>query len=130
VRPLFRPILVAVLLVAAAAAWAWLDAEDGVDTWRRLHVEVAEAEARAAGLEARNEALRAEIDALAGDPFVQERAIREELRWARPGEVVVRVPRHDAPLTVRGAQSAPTAPAGAPAAPPTLDPPAARAPLP
>jgi len=99
------------LLVAGAAAWAWLDAEDGVDTWRRLHVEVAEAQARGAALEARNEALRTEIDALAGDPFAQERAIREELRWARPGEVVIRVPRHDAPLTFRSAPVAPT-PAG------------------
>lgn len=119
-RPLFRPFVVAMLLVLAAAAWAWLDAEDGVDTWRRLHVEVAEAQARAAGLEARNEALRAEIDALVGDPSVQERAIREELRWARPGEVVVRVPRHDAPLAVRRA----------PGAAPEPEPPAPRDPLP
>jgi cell division protein FtsB len=90
-----RPLLIAILLVAGAAAWAWLDADDGVDTWRRLHREVEEAQERGRELAERNEALRTEIDALAGDRFVQERAVREELRWARPGEVVVRVPRGD-----------------------------------
>lgn len=90
-----RPLLVSILLVAAAAAWAWLDAQNGVDTWRRLHREVEEARARVRALDERNEALRTEIDALAADRFVQERAVREELRWARPGEIVVRVPRGD-----------------------------------
>lgn len=93
-----RPLILALLLVAGAAAWAWLDAENGVDTRRRLQREVAEAQARIREHEARNEALRAEIEALAGDPLVQERAVREELRWARPGEIVVRTPRKGAPL--------------------------------
>jgi cell division protein FtsB len=93
-----RPLLIALLLVLGAAVWAWLDADDGVDTWRRLHREVAEARERTRALEARNEALRTEIEALASDPAVQERAVREELRWARPGEVLVRVPRGDAPV--------------------------------
>jgi len=100
-----RPLLVAMLLVAGAAAWAWLDRQDGVETWRSLHREVAEAQARARALDERNEALRTEIEALAGDRFVQERAVREELRWARPGEIVVRVPRGDEPLTPGGARA-------------------------
>jgi cell division protein FtsB len=98
-------LLVAILLVVGAATWAWLDIDDGVDTWRRLHREVEEAQARARVLEGRNEARRAEIEALAADPFVQERAIREELRWARPGEIVVRVPRGDVPLTAGEARA-------------------------
>jgi cell division protein FtsB len=100
-----RALLIALLLVAGAAAWAWLDAINGVDTWRRLHREVEEAQARARGHEARNESLRTEIEALAADPFVQERAVREELRWARPGEIVVRVPRGDAPLSAGRARA-------------------------
>jgi cell division protein FtsB len=90
-----RPLLLAILLVAGAVAWAWLDPEDGIDTWRRLHREVAEAQARTRALEQRSQELRAEIEALAADPLVQERAVREELRWARPGEIVVRTPRGD-----------------------------------
>jgi cell division protein FtsB len=100
-----RPLLIAIVLVAAAAAWAWLDAEDGVDTWRRLHQEVEAAQARGRALADRNEALRTEIEALAADRSAQERAVREELRWARPGEIVVRVPRGDAPLTGGGTRA-------------------------
>jgi cell division protein FtsB len=99
-----RPLLIAILLVAGAAAWAWFDAANGVDTWRRLHLEVEEARERGRVLDERNEALRTEIDALAADRFVQERAVREELRWARPGEIVVRVPRSD-PLGNGGARA-------------------------
>jgi cell division protein FtsB len=101
-----RPLLIAILLVAGAAVWAWLDADDGVETWRRLHREVEDAQARGRALAERNDALRTEIDALAGDRSVQERAVREELRWARPGEIVVRVPRGDA-LSDDGARTLP-----------------------
>jgi len=66
----------------------------------------AAAQERGRALADRNEALRTEIDALAADRFVQERAVREELRWARPGEVVVRVPRGDA-LSSDGGRSLP-----------------------
>lgn len=90
-----RPFLVAVLLVASAALWAWLDTADGVETWRRLRREVAEAQGRVEHADARNTALRAEIEGLRSDRFQQERAVREELRWARPGETVVRAPRRD-----------------------------------
>jgi cell division protein FtsB len=36
------------------------------------------------------EALRAEVRALERDPFSLERAIREDLDLAKPGEVIVR----------------------------------------
>lgn len=99
-----RPLLVAVLLVVGAAAWAWLDAADGVDTWRRLRGEVEEAQGRVQRASARNTALRAEIEVLRSDPFAQERAVREELRWSRPGETVLRAPRTEAPLVGRDAR--------------------------
>jgi cell division protein FtsB len=87
-----RPLAVALALVVAAAAYAWWDADAGVGTWLRLRHDVAAAQARVRAVEARNEELRAESQALRSDPFAEERAVREELRWARPGEVVVRVP--------------------------------------
>ncbi|MCL4686091.1 septum formation initiator family protein [Myxococcota bacterium] len=95
-----RALFLAVLLVVGAALWAWLDATDGVETWRRLRREVAEAQERVGQADERNAALRAEIEGLRSDPFQQERAVREELRWARPGETIVRAPRTDAVLTL------------------------------
>jgi cell division protein FtsB len=92
-----RSLLLALALVAAAAAYAWLDPDDGVATWLELRADVARARARVAELEAGNAALAAETDALRSDPFAQERAVREVLRWTRPGEVLVRVPREVAP---------------------------------
>ena len=37
--------------------------------------------------------LKAEVGRLERDPFAIERAIREDLEWARAGETVVRIPR-------------------------------------
>jgi cell division protein FtsB len=101
-----RPLLVAALLVTGAALWAWLDAEDGVETWRRLRREVVDAEARVGRAAERNAGLGSEIEALRADPFEQERAVREELRWSRPGEIVVRAPRPAAPAASRSGREA------------------------
>jgi cell division protein FtsB len=38
------------------------------------------------------QALQAELDALERDPRARERAVREELGWVRPDEIVVEVP--------------------------------------
>jgi cell division protein FtsB len=38
-----------------------------------------------------NQALRAEVDALKRDPRALERAVREELGYVKPGEIVVNV---------------------------------------
>jgi cell division protein FtsB len=73
-------------------AYAWLVPESGFPTWLRLRDEVAEAESRIHTLEQENGTLRDEVNALARDPFAQERAVRETLGWARPGEVVLRAP--------------------------------------
>ena len=87
-----RSLLLALALVAAAAAWAWLDPNDGISTWLLLRSDVAQAEARVRGLERQNGSLAEEAQKLRTEPFTQERAVREDLRWARSGEVLVRVP--------------------------------------
>lgn len=92
-----RSVLIALALVCAAVAYAWLVPESGFPTWLRLRDEVSRAEARIHALEQQNSALREEVTALAQDPFAQERAVRETLGWARPGEVVVRAPRGPLP---------------------------------
>ena len=91
-RAPIRSVLIAVALVCAAVAYAWLVPESGFPTWLRLRDEVTQAEARIHKLEQENDALREEVGALAHDPFEQERAVRETLGWARPGEIVLRAP--------------------------------------
>jgi cell division protein FtsB len=91
-RPALRPALLAFALIAAAISYAWLLPESGFPTWLRLREEVADAEQRIHALRRQNEVLREEVAALQRDPFAQERAVREDLGWVRPGEILVRVP--------------------------------------
>jgi cell division protein FtsB len=91
-----RALIVAVLLVVGAALWAWFDMDDGVETWRSLRREAVDAMTRVEQARERNASLRAEIQGLRSDPLQQERAVREELRWSRPGETIVRAPGADA----------------------------------
>jgi cell division protein FtsB len=69
------------------------DQTSGLSTWLRLSAELGESQARIFALEAETAGLRAEISALSGNDFALERAIREDLELARPGEVVVRFAR-------------------------------------
>ena len=80
-------------VVAVTALLAFTDAESGLRTWwalredlraanERIHdlrSEVAELEHDSGGLEGK------------GEPFALERAIRERLLYARPGETIVRL---------------------------------------
>lgn len=87
-----RPILLAISLIAAALAYAWLVPQSGIPTWLSLRAEVTQAEQRIHALQRQNDQLRDEVAALQRDPFAQERAVREELGWVRPGEILVRAP--------------------------------------
>ena len=87
-----RPVIIALALVFAAIGYAWFVPESGFPTWLRLRDEVAQAEERIRTLERQNTVLRDEVAALRTDPFAQERAVREELGWVRPGETIVRTP--------------------------------------
>ena len=75
---------------AAAAVLAVVDGEAGVGAWLDLRERAQQSRARVAGLEREVERLSAEVEALHNDPLAVERAIREDLELARPGESVVR----------------------------------------
>ena len=66
------------------------DGESGLLPWYELRQELEGSRDRIATLGQRVESLDHEISALERDPFALERAIREELELARPGEVVIR----------------------------------------
>lgn len=82
----------ALLLGLASAA---LDEEAGIRSWLHLRGELLEAEARVEALRAETLRLRVEVLRLESDDFALERAIREELELARPGETLVRLRRGD-----------------------------------
>jgi len=86
-----RPIWWVPILVLAAAAWADLDERAGVPAWRRLRGELLEVRTRIARFEGEIGALRREAEGLERDEFALERAIREDLGLALPGESLVRL---------------------------------------
>ena len=79
------------VLLLAAAGWSAFDERSGIPAWRRLRSDSLGAHARIEVLRGDIETLRLEADALAGDDFAVERAIREDLGLALPGESVVRL---------------------------------------
>jgi len=80
-------------VIAFGLGLAVVDRKAGLPAWHRLRAELASSQARIDALVDETEALRVEIRALQDDPFALERAIREDLELARPGEIVVRFPR-------------------------------------
>ena len=85
-----RELAIAAVIVATAAGVALADEETGVRTWLDLRADLEVAQARVTELEGRIQRREAEASALRSDPLALERAIREDLGLARPGETVVR----------------------------------------
>ena len=91
---LLIPALVGTALVCAA-----VDDGSGLRRSHQLSSDMRAAEQRLAALKAEIEDLRGQVTALESDPFAVERAIREDLDFARPGETVVQlVPPVDSTL--------------------------------
>ena len=79
-------------LVAAALVYAVFDEESGVRTWLQMRSDLEASRVRIGEIRRENRALRQEAALLESDPFAIESAIREDLKLARPGERVVRLP--------------------------------------
>ncbi len=84
-------------LIAILAGSALLDSESGVAIWLELREDLSGSTARVAELVRDNEATRREIEMLEAEPAALDRAIREELDLALPGEIVVRFTSHGTP---------------------------------
>lgn len=85
-----RALSLGTLLIAVIAASALLDPDNGFAIWRELRSDLETSSTRVDRLIIENEALRGEIAILESEPAALDRAIREELDLALPGEVVVR----------------------------------------
>jgi cell division protein FtsB len=81
------------LLVVAAVLAGGLTLASAADArgfrrYLKLREDVEALQQRNQGLAAQNEALRREIQALRDEPAALERAVREELGYVKPGEIV------------------------------------------
>jgi len=82
-----KRILVFAAVVAVLGAGSALD-PSGIRKHLRLQAEVERMRAENARLAAQNARLAREAHALRSNPSAIERAVREELRFVRPGELV------------------------------------------
>jgi cell division protein FtsB len=85
-------LLIIPALLAAALIYISVDRGTGLSTWMHDRDSLENSEEQIARLEAEIVRLKAEAGRLERDPFAIERAIREDLEWARTGETVVRLP--------------------------------------
>ena len=83
-------------LVALAAGYALFDEDAGLRRWLHLRGELDDAHGRIARLHVQIENLEREVGALGEGDFAIERAIREDLLLAKPGETLIRLSRSDA----------------------------------
>jgi cell division protein FtsB len=86
---------IVVFVVVAAALAVLIGAifgDRGYLEVRRRRAAYGELVSDVQALAERNEALRQEIAALRGDPYVIEKLAREKLGYARPGEVIYLFP--------------------------------------
>jgi cell division protein FtsB len=89
-------LLIIPMLLSAALIYISVDRGTGLSTWLRHRDSLANSEEQIARLEAEIVRLKAEVGRLERDPFAIERAIREDLEWARVGDTVIRLPgAHD-----------------------------------
>ena len=84
-----KSLCVGMVLIAIVAISALLDEDSGLQIWRELRGDLATSQSRVVLLVRENEALRQEIETLEAEPAAIDRAIREELDLALPGEIVV-----------------------------------------
>ena len=87
--------MLAAALGAALVVHAAFDTETGLGSWLHLRGLLRESQAHNQALRASIAALEQEAQSLEAGGFALERAIREELGFARADETLVRLPRPD-----------------------------------
>jgi cell division protein FtsB len=81
---------IALAVAALVLGAAWFDEGSGPRAWLRLQADLQEVQGRMDALRPRIEGRELESGALGEGSFAIERAIREDLGLARPGELVIR----------------------------------------
>ena len=99
--PALREIGIALGIVCLAAVVALVDDSSGIRSWWQLRDDLRASQARMDTLRERIRALEGEAERLGEDPLTIEHAIRADLGWARPGEIVVEIPEPAVPAPPR-----------------------------
>jgi cell division protein FtsB len=94
-RLLRKALRVAPFVFLGAIVLAAASRDSGIPAWLRLDADHREAERRIAAMSRSLADLESRAAALRDSEFELERAIRNDLRLARPGEVVVIVPSEE-----------------------------------
>jgi cell division protein FtsB len=82
-------VALAILVLSAGVVMHTLLDADGWTRREKVGGDLEAARAENARLESENESLRSEIRSLRDRPEVQERVVRDELGYVRPGELVL-----------------------------------------
>jgi cell division protein FtsB len=91
-----RGLLLIPALVAAALVYAAFDADSGILRWLQMRADLEASRARIEEIRSEVQALQRDAAGLENDAFAIESAIREDLKLARPGELVVHFSGGDA----------------------------------
>jgi cell division protein FtsB len=83
---------VGVAVLAGMLAWHVLFGANGMLAYHQKRIDSRSLDAEIESLQRENQRLQKEIESLKSDPKAIEREAREQLRYARPGEVIYTYP--------------------------------------
>jgi cell division protein FtsB len=83
---------VGVAVLAGMLAWHFVFGANGMLAYHQKKTEARTLDAEIESLQRENQRLQQEIESLKSDPQAIEREAREQLRYARPGEVIYTLP--------------------------------------
>jgi len=80
------------LVLAMLLAWHVVSGKHGLSVWRQKHAEDLQLRKEIQSLQQENARLRQRVDRLNSDPDAIEHEARETLHYAKPNEVIVKLP--------------------------------------
>jgi len=83
---------VVAIVLALLLIWHVFNTKNGLSVWYQKRAEDRQLQREIKDLEQENAQLREQIERLKSDPGAIEKAARERLHYAKPGEVIVALP--------------------------------------
>ena len=83
--------------LAGLLMWHVVNGKDGLSVWQQKRAEDRQLQKQIEDLQAENAQLRERVTKLNSDPDAIERVAREKLHYAKPGEVIYKLPAQESP---------------------------------